>query len=279
MINSLQIDKFHKDGFLHIENFYHLDRINEIKKSIHRIINIIIDHYQLDVEKTSFSSDNFDSSYMQLLDLDRRYGSIIYDAVKQIPAFNRLVNCETNQRLFYALRSKSLPSVASGGHGIRINNPDEEKYLAHWHQEYPAQLRSVNGLVFWSPLYDLKLENGPVIVAKESHKSGVFPVYFDGESENAYTLKIHDLSKVLKQYDRIQPLIKAGDVLIMDFCTLHKSGNNFSNRALWSMQFRWFDMLEETGINNDWQGSFAADTKFQDLHPELLIENTNFKSE
>lgn len=274
MLNSLQIDKFHKDGFLHIENFYDLDRINEIKKSIHRIINIIIDHYQLDVEKTSFSSDNFDNSYVQLLDLDRRYGSIIYDAVKQIPAFNRLVNCETNQRLFYALRSKSLPSVAAGGHGIRINNPGEGNYLAPWHQEYPAQLRSLNGLVFWSPLYDVKLENGPVMVAKGSHKDGVLPVYFEGGASDVYALKIHEVSTILDKYELVQPTLKAGDLIVMDFCTLHRSGQNLSNRALWSMQFRWFDMLEETGINNNWQGSFAAGKKFQDLHPDLLVRKS-----
>jgi hypothetical protein len=38
-------------------------------------------------------------------------------------------------------------------------------------------------------------------------------------------------------------------------------------------------MLEETGVNNNWQGSFAAGAKFKDFHPELLIEKTNFKSE
>ena len=272
MISSIQLEKFDEDGFLIIENFYDLDYITEIRQTIHQIIDIVIDHYALDIEKVRFCPDSFDDMYLKLLSIDRRYGSIIYDAVKQIPAFNRLVNCEINQNLFSSLRDKSLPSVAASGHGIRINNPNEEKYLAHWHQEYPAQLRSVNGLVFWSPLYDLALENGPVVVAKGSHKRGLLPVYFDGESEDAYALKIDGISMLLEQYDQVQPTLRAGDVLVMDFCTLHKSGKNYSNRALWSMQFRWYDMLEKTGINNNWEGSFAAGSKFQDLHPELLVK-------
>ena len=279
MLNDAQINKFHEDGFLILESFYDLQLINDIRQSIYKIIDILIDHHDLDIKKSIFRMGYFDDAYIKLLNIDRAYGGVIYDAVKQIPAFNRLVNCEKNQLLFSLLRPKSLPSVAAGGHGIRINNPSEEKYIAPWHQEYPAQLRSISGLVFWSPLYDVKLENGPVVLAKSSHKQGVLPVYFDRGATDVYALKIHEVSMILEKYDLVQPILKAGDLIVMDFCTVHRSGENKSNRALWSMQFRWFDMLEETGVNNNWQGSFAAGAKFQDLHPELLIEKTNFKSE
>ena len=279
MLNRARINKFHEDGFLIIEGFYDLHHIDDIRQSIHKIIDTLIDYHELDIEKSTFRTDQFDDAYVKLLNLDRAYGGVIYDAVKQIPAFNRLVNCEKNQLLFSLLRPKSLPSVAAAGHGIRINNPSEEKYLAPWHQEYPAQLRSINGLVFWSPLYDLKLENGPVVLAKNSHEEGLLPVHFEGGATDVYGLKIHEVSTILEKYELVQPILKAGDLIVMDFCTVHRSGENKSNRALWSMQFRWFDMLEETGIKNNWQGSFAAGAKFQDLHPELLIEKANFKSE
>jgi ectoine hydroxylase-related dioxygenase (phytanoyl-CoA dioxygenase family) len=275
MLSQSQINKFHEDGFLIVEGFYDLELINDIRNAIHKIIDIIIDHNELDIKKSSFCPNDFDDAYLKLLNLDRNYGSLIYDAVKQIPAFNRLVNCEKNQKLFSLLRPKSLPSVAAAGHGIRINNPSEGRYLAPWHQEYPAQLRSVNGMVFWSPLYDLKLENGPVVVAKSSHKGGLLPVYFDGSATDVYALKIHKIKSILEKYELVQPILKAGDLIVMDFCTVHRSGQNQSNRALWSMQFRWFDMLEQTGVKNGWQGSFAAGSKFQDLHPELLVGDVN----
>jgi hypothetical protein len=272
MLSSNQLKEFNEDGFLILKKFYDIAVIDEIRLSIHKIIGIVIEHYKLDIAQQEFCPDHFDSSYVDLLCLDRRYGAIIYDAVKQIPAFNRLVNCKENQRLFACIRPQSLCAVASGGHGIRINNPNEEAYLAPWHQEYPAQLRSTSGLVFWAPLFDTMIENGPVEVAQGSHENGVLPVYFDGDLGNAYALNIHGILPILQKYEKIQPITEVGDLLVMDFCTIHKSGNNTSNRALWSMQFRWFDMLEATGITNNWKGSFASGVKFQDLHPELLIK-------
>ena len=279
MLTEKQINKFREDGFLILEDFYDLHHINDIRVSIHNIIDILIDHHELNIEKSIFRPEYFDDSYIELLNLDRAHGAVVYDAVKQIPAFNRIVNCEKNQQLFSLLRPKSLPAVAAGGHGIRINNINEKKYLAPWHQEYPAQLRSLNGLVFWSPLYDLQIENGPVVVAKSSHKEGVLPVYFEEGATDVYALKIHDITTIIDKYELVQPILKAGDLLVMDFCTVHRSGENRSNRALWSMQYRWFDMLEETGINNNWKGSFAAGTMFQDVHPELLIEKKIQKCE
>ena len=58
----------------------------------------------------------------------------------------------------------------------------------------------------------------------------------------------------------------------MDFLLIHASGYNKSERALWSMQFRYFNYLEKTGLNHGWKGGFASGVDFRNIHPELCVD-------
>jgi hypothetical protein len=58
-----------------------------------------------------------------MIALNRSFGSEVYDAIKQIPAFIRLLADDTHEDLFRQLRPGSFPAIAAGGYGIRIDNP------------------------------------------------------------------------------------------------------------------------------------------------------------
>lgn len=275
MLSDNQVEVFNRDGYLILPSFYEANEINDIQKGVYKIIGIVANKYCIDIRRLPFSASTFDDGYMEIIKINRAYGGIIYDAVKQIPAFIRLVSAKKHEDVFKSLRPQSDPGVAAAGYGLRINNPFEEKFRANWHQEYPAQLRSLDGLVFWSPLVRVTTELGPVMLCPESHKEGPIAVYTSDpkhkERTGAYSLVIQNESALIDKYNQIAPLLKPTDLIVMDFLLLHASGFNKSDRALWSMQIRYFNYLEKTGLSHGWKGGFASGVDFRDIHPELCI--------
>lgn len=272
-LDDAQKAAFARDGLLVLRGFYDVDAdITPIHVGIQRIIGLVMRrHGIVDTRGTS----RFDDGYQALIAGNRSLGSEIYDAVKQIPAFIRLLGKPEHERLFTLLRPGSVPGVAAGGSGIRIDNPGEERYRAEWHQEYPSQLRSLDGLVFWSPLVDMTDALGPVRFCPGSHLSGPQPVVTqssDNGKTGAYALRLRDESQLLSQYPQVAPLLLPGDLVVVDFLTLHASGYNTSDRSRWSLQFRYFNFADPTGMAYGWKGSFASGVDFRSIHPELCAD-------
>lgn len=277
LLTEEQTAAFERDGCLLLPNFYDVPReIEPIQRAIHAIMGIIIEKYQLPIEHPSFAPDSFEACYQEIIAHDRKIGGEIYDAVKQIPAFVRLACSEKHDALLCQLRNSTLPGVAAGGYGIRIDNPNEERFRADWHQDYPAQFRSLDGLVFWSPLAALTQDMGPVEVCVGSHKDGLVPMHSkdpdNPEKAGAYALRLQNRDERIAHYPRVAPLTKPGDLLILDFLVLHASGHNRSRRSRWTMQMRYFNFLEPTGIRIGWAGSFAAGKGIHEVHPGLLLD-------
>jgi len=267
--------QFAKDGVLIIRQFYRDEDITPIQRGIYDIIGQILIKNGLPDHRTPFSPDNFDQGYMDLIKQNRAWGGDIYDAIKQIPALIRLVAHPAHEAIFTELRLGSQPGLAAGGYGIRIDNPSEDKFRAMWHQEYPAQLRSTDGLVFWSPLIPVTKELGPVVFCPGSQTEGPLPVC-EADPEKvgrtgAYALQIHNEEDYLAKYDHVAPLTFPRDLVIIDFLVLHTSGYNRGTRSRWSMQFRYFNFAEPTGRSYAWRGSYAAGVDFRTIHPELFI--------
>ena len=278
LLTQLQVDKFAEYGYLVVENFYDpIQEIEPIQYGIWKILGILFDKYNIPIQQQEFSPETFDDGYQQLITTDRQYGGEVYDAVKQIPAFTRLLSLEKNERIFSELRNQSMPGIAAAGSGIRIDNPQENKYRSLWHYEYRDQLRSVDGIVFWSPLVPITTDLGPVQICPKSHQGGLRRSYSkdheNPEKTGAYAMRLENESQLIEQYGVVAPLPKLGDLVLLDFLTLHSSGINLSSRSRWSMQFRYFNFNHPSGIRIQWKGGIANGIQIKDVHPELLIEN------
>lgn len=277
IITAAQVEEFKNKGVLVIPGFYDLEEdVRPIQQGIYDLIGLIIGKYQLKIQRPAFEPETFDAGFQDLIAYDRRIGGEIYDAVKQLPAFVRLVAAKKNEELLHQVRGTALAGIAGGGYGIRIDNPTEEKYRAPWHQEYPAQLRSLDGVVLWSPLVPITPELGPVEFCVGSHKGGVIRVLTrdadNPEKSGAYALRLENEAKVIASYPHISPLTRPGDLVLLDFLTLHTSGFNRGTRSRWSMQFRYFNFLDPTGVRIAWKGSFVSGVDFRDVHPELVAD-------
>ena len=266
---------FERDGFLLVRGFYDREReIEPIQRGVHGIVGLLIRKYGLPVRQEAFHPDRFDSGYRELIAANRAYGGEVYDAVKQIPAFVRLVCSPRHDAAFGFLRRTDLPGVSAGGYGIRIDNPFEDRYRANWHQDYPSNLRSINGLVFWSPLAEVTEAMGPVTVCVGSHRAGVLPCYAHDpaapEKTGAYGVRLVDEAAVVAAYPQAAPLTRPGDVLILDYLTLHASGASRSTRSRWSMQMRYFDFNDPVGQSLAWKGGFNDRADLRALLPGVF---------
>ena len=277
LISQSQHESFASDGFLLLPGFYDTRlEIEPVKRAIHSIIGLVIQRHRLEIKQSPFTNESFDSGYQDLITVNRAAGGEVYDAIKQIPAYIRVVADPRHEQLFRELRPNSLPGIAAGGYGIRIDNPREERFRAPWHQEYPAQLRSLDGLVLWSSLVQITPELGPVTICAGSHKLGPLPVYTKDPANpdkiGAYGLILENAANLVTRFKHAEPLPAPGDLLIIDFLTVHASGFNIGQRSRWSMQMRLFNFQEPTGMRIGWKGSFASGVDFRQLHPELCVD-------
>ncbi len=273
-LTDQQAALFRQDGMLVVRDFYSAEVILQVQRGIYDIISQVQLKNGVADTRGPFDPSRFDAGYMELIRQNRAWGGEVYDAIKQIPAFVRLVADPVHEQLLRELRPGGLPGIAAGGYGIRIDNPSEDRFRAMWHQEYTAQLRSPDGLVFWSSLIPLTEELGPVIFCPGSHREGPVPVYEtdpDGAGrKGAYALKLRNEEALIAKYPKAAPLMGPRDVVIIDFLTLHASGYNRSTRPRWSMQFRYFNFANPVGRAHGWSGSFAAGVDFRKIHPELF---------
>lgn len=263
---------FAQQGYVVLPGFYDVATdIAPIHEGIRRIVALLCAKYGV-AAPTGTATEAMTQAYPALIARDRAWGGEVYDAIKQIPAFLRLVSKVENEHLFRALRPGSLPGIAAGGYGIRIDNPGEEKFRAHWHQEFPSQLRSSDGIVFWTPLLPISRALGPVQIAAGSQVEGPIPVYRDAKgvgATGAYALHLDRGAERVARYDHVAPLSQPGDLVLMDFMTLHQSGENTAPFPRWSIQFRLFNFADPLGIRIGWRGSFAAGVDFAAIVPEL----------
>lgn len=276
LLASDELESFHYNGFVVVPNFYPVAEIESIQRAIYALVGLVIQEESLSITQQNFSPETFDSGFRELIAHDRPLGSRVYDAVKQIPAFVRLVACEKHEAVMRQMRDTDQPAIAAGGYGIRIDNPGEEKFRAGWHQDYPAQIRSLDGLIFWSPLLEMTPELGPVEFCVGSHKDGLAPVSekdaVNPEKTGAYGLTLSDESGRVGRYEKAAPLTKPGDLVLVDFLTLHRSGENVSDRARWSLQMRWFNFAEPTGKKLGWPGAYICGNDLRAVHPEMVVD-------
>lgn len=266
-------EQFARDGYAIFRGFYDREtQVEPIREGARRIVAALCKKYGVDAP-TATPDEAMGPGYRALITRNRAWGGEVYDAVKQIPAFMRLVTNARNDDLFRTLRPGSDPGIAAGGYGIRIDNPGEDKFRAPWHQEFPAQLRSPDGIVFWSPLVKVTADLGPVELAIGSQREGMVPVWKDDAGigkAGAYALRLDREAERLAKYPHAAPCTEPGDLIVMDFLTLHQSGENVSDRPRWSMQWRVFNFADPVGLRLSWRGSFAAGQSFETILPELV---------
>ncbi|MCZ6913812.1 MAG: hypothetical protein O7C59_04570 [Rickettsia endosymbiont of Ixodes persulcatus] len=146
-LSEEEIRKFNEKGFLIIKGLYkNYPYIEKIKSDINFISKLILKKNYTTMNVSDFTE--FDSIYKYLLAIDKKKASLIYDAIKLLPFFNKWSHCDLHYTLSSTLLKSKLIGFCRTGDGIRADAPDNNFY-AFPHQEFSAQGRSEQGLVFF----------------------------------------------------------------------------------------------------------------------------------
>jgi hypothetical protein len=276
VLDEQQIASFERDGFLIARQW--LDPGVDILP-LQRDLGLLIARAAAACNTTYQIAENpedFDHGYLQLVAQVPEIAPIVYDMAKNLISFQRLIVSPRLSAVYQQLRGTPLSGSAPGANGIRIDRPGIVKHLSPWHQEFPYQIRSLDGMTFWMPLVPTTLEMGPVTVAAGSHRSGIFPIVdLNGTGDedlkvgNFTNLRVDDEATIPNRYTVLQPTTKPGDLLIIDNLTLHASAPNLSNRSRWSAQIRYFNFYDPYGTHVRWSGGVKHGKTLSEVNADL----------
>jgi len=144
-----------------------------------------------------------------------------------------------------------------------------------WHQEYHSQLSSVRAVTAWFSLVPVTADMGPVELLRGSHAEGLRSVRcldpMNVHKNYAGTFELRDVGELTSKYALARHETEAGDVLFLDFLTVHQSGyNRDAARSRISSQVRYFDMMEPGAVANDWVGGWQEGGDFRLVHPDKV---------
>lgn len=275
LISKERKDFFYEQGYVLIPNFFDKDRdILPVLEGIHGVISRVAKRHGISIPDNPFTFDTFDSSYQDLLQADRNLAAEVYDLVKQIPAFLRLISHSRSDALFREIRNDCMSGIGVGSYGIRIDNPSEDKFRSHWHQEFFYQPQSLDGIVFWAPLLPITPELGPVNILPRSHKDGLGMYEYAEkyrDKQGVYHIGLADEDQTIAKYETIAPLTEPGDLLLMDFLTIHGSGLNRAERSRWSVQNRFFNFDDDVGTEIGWKAAGVTGVCLEKIFPNNII--------
>ncbi len=75
----------------------------------------------------------------------------------------------------------------------------------------------------------------------------------------------------MAKYSELQPEVKAGTAVVINYLLLHKSGSNFSNKCRRSILSRWFNFEDKVAIARGWHGGIQEGFRFENVYPEFKL--------
>jgi ectoine hydroxylase-related dioxygenase (phytanoyl-CoA dioxygenase family) len=159
--------------------------------------------------------------------------------------------------------------------GIRIDTNTSTRGFG-WHHDYSYLAMSQRLITGWMPMMPMTREMGWMRAVLGSHTS-IAPVAFREEFARAgnfrgnlaYELRVDEpaLEEASVELDDVQP----GDAVFIHTLLLHRSGDNTSARARWTVLPRYGDALDPAVVERGWNAIGApADRLFNTLHPDLV---------
>lgn len=140
-------------------------------------------------------------------------------------------------------------------YNLRMDLPQEDEFLFHWHQDSTYLLGSENALTYWIPLVPVsRATAGSIAVVPGSHRAGIraYRTAFDGAGGPPAWRSLSPKDVHLLQdpdpADAIDIEAEPGDVVVFNQLLLHASLPNRGAAARWTVQVRHADLAEPNFI-------------------------------
>lgn len=220
MLNQDQIQKFHQDGYLVIENVIPEQQLLELRKQLEDWIQESREH---------------DQPWGTTMDGRARFDIDTSDHSYDHPALRRVSSpTEVSDHFFkVALESKMAKMVGMliGGNGTKFHHSKINAKLPHtvttvkWHQDFPFTPHTNDDMITALLMVgEVTESNGPLQVISGSHKGPLYDHWQDGR----FTGMIDSNIELKKCLNYISCTGSAGSVCFMHTKLLHASGANYT---------------------------------------------------
>lgn len=211
----------------------------------------------------------FDEGYLRLCAEDPAWADAVFAACRRLPTSHQLSGHPALLRLSRRLMG-SETVMSSPYRPVRIDSPQRQEYLLPWHQDYPYTQDSPDALIYWIPLQDVDESNGCLMVAPGSQRLGVAPVRVALDALGIRTPALADPT-LPDGFPHLSLPMRLGEVLVFSAVLLHRSQDNRSGVARWTLQIRHGNFAHPLALDKRWPRGHAERHWFDDTHPELVV--------
>ena len=251
-----QVEQYFEDGFLVVPKFFTQDELAPVIDAVNESVDIVAEK----LYKGGKITDKAENAgfYERLIVLEKQFpgAAILFHKLGFLPFAFR--NLWTNERLLNVVEQFIGPEIA--GHpvwNLRTKPPTTEESTVPWHQDNayldPSCIATFQPTA-WIPLIDANITNGCMQVVRGGHRLGKTAThtccaggtwFVDlAEDEMERTLEV-DLKK-----DVVTCEVPMGGLLFINNCIPHRSLENYSDKARWSIDLRW----QKPGLSNGYYG-------------------------
>jgi ectoine hydroxylase-related dioxygenase (phytanoyl-CoA dioxygenase family) len=273
VLSKEQLESYRANGYLMVRGLIP----NEMRLDTLMAIDGLLCVKQPHLRRSTRASvtEDVHAKILELADTDRHALARVYDAIRKVAPFWSMTGAPALVEASSQLLASESVGVIFRGNGIRLDLPNEDKWRSGWHQEYHSQMSSVRAVTAWFSLVPVTMDMGPVELLPRSHVEGLLPVRcldpMNARKNYAGTFELRDVQGLPSKYPMAHHETEPGDVIFLDFLTVHQSGyNRAAGRARISCQVRYFDMLEAGSVANDWVGGWQEGGDFRQIHPDKV---------
>jgi ectoine hydroxylase-related dioxygenase (phytanoyl-CoA dioxygenase family) len=266
------LSELKKSGYVKLKNFFHKSDIKKIQKEFfHLSEKLYHKHYDPKCYK-SIEKDGFDSYCQESLNKQNKFNSEFYEVCKKLSSFNNLFYKAKIINTLAIIFKKKNYGILNRGYGFRFDYPNDKKFLTQLHQDYTSNLGSPKGYVFIAPLKDIKENMGPIKIYPGTHKYGIRKIKFNQNNNLRKTRQI-ELEINNEEILEKPKLVTAneGDLIIIDFLTLHESTQNLSENIRFTMMYRFIDYEDPTSLKLFVPTGEQDNNYFFDFHKEMTV--------
>ena len=229
---------FHREGYAILKDFFDpLNDFSQVKNQISELFKVQGENRDL------FAPYNYK--------MNEEARALAYANLRYLPAVSSLT---TDPRILDLCLNTgiTLPALMKFTN-VRMDEPNKDDFLFHWHQDIAYLLGSKNSLTFWVPLSKADEYHGSIELIPKSHLEGLFPVRYKGK-ENIH--KVVNPSpkdiELLKEPKDESIIVEAnpGDIVVLSQLLLHRSIPNHSDKIRWTLQCRYSDFAHKEFIED-----------------------------
>ncbi|MCL6233099.1 phytanoyl-CoA dioxygenase family protein [Acinetobacter amyesii] len=218
MLNQNQIEQFHRDGFLVVENVVDAAELQGLRQQLEAWID---------------ESRGFAEAYGETIDGRSRFDVDPADHSSEHPALRRVSSpTEISDAYFETAIHSNMAQMAGeliGGSGTRFHHSKVNAKLPHtattvkWHQDFPFTPHTNDDMITALLMVgEVTEDNGPLQVIPGSQKGELYIHWQDGR----FTGKVEDEVEAEQCQKFVSCTGPAGSVCFMHTRLLHASGAN-----------------------------------------------------